>query len=371
MHKGKIKLLTGLCAAALLTACGTPGPPVVPSLQLPQPPSDVRAARKGSQVFLTWTPSAVTTDGQTIRPRYAGPSVICRSVGSAPAANCTRVGQAAEVVPVQPARGKRRGPGNQPVQYVDKLPAALMAANPAALAQYAVQAENSRGRAAGLSNQVAIALAPTPPPPTALTTEVTADGVWVRWCPAEMPKIAGLSYSAHVFRQEVDSKAGPAQVAGEPVATPGAGCERRMALLDQGFEWEKRYRYWVAGVTTVAGKATVEGDDSEPIALLPHDIYPPAVPMELEAVASGVGQKPFVDLAWRAGADADLAGYNVYRQEASGQWTKRNAALVTVPAFRDEPVAAGATYTYAVTAVDVRGNESQRSRPANEAVPQP
>ena len=373
MHKGKIKLLTGLCAAALLTACGTPGPPVVPSLQLPQPPSNLQAVRKGNQVTLTWTPPSVTTDGQTIRARFTGPSVICRSVGPLPATSCTRVGQAAEVVPVPPERGKRRGPANQPVQYVDKLPPGLAGADATAMARYAVQSENSRGRAAGLSNQVSVSLVPTPPPAAGLTAEVTAEGVWIGWCPAEMPRIAGLTYAARLYRQEVDGKAGPALVAGEPVGAANGGCARRVALLDQGFEWEKRYRYWVVGVTTVAGKtpATVEGDDSEPVAVLPHDIYPPAVPVEVEAVASGVGQKPFLDVVWRPVTDVDLAGYNVYRQEAAGQWTKRNAALLTVPAFRDELVTAGATYTYAVTAVDVRGNESQRSTPASEAIPQP
>jgi fibronectin type 3 domain-containing protein len=93
--------------------------------------------------------------------------------------------------------------------------------------------------------------------------------------------------------------------------------------------------------------------------------------VEVEAMASGVGQKPFIDLAWRADADADLAGYNVYRREADGQWSKRNAAPVPVPAFRDEEVTPGMTYTYVVTAVDVRGNESRRSEAASETLPQP
>jgi hypothetical protein len=373
MDKGKIRLLIGLSAAVLLAACGTPGPPVVPSLQLPAPPGNLQATRKGSRVTLRWTPPSLTTDGQTIRARYAGPTFVCRSVGLAPAQKCEKIGQVAEVVPQAPGRGKRRGPANEPIEFVDALPEALMLAHPTALAQYAVQPENARGRTAGMSTQVSVPLAPVPPPAAGVAAEVTAEGVWIRWCPAEMPKVAGLKYGARVSRQEVDSKTAPVTVAGKTIAAPDGQCAGRRAILDREFEWEKPYRYWVVGVTTVAGKTpvTVEGEDSPAVAVRPHDIYPPAVPVEVEAMASGVGQKPFIDLAWRADADADLAGYNVYRREADGQWSKRNAAPVPVPAFRDEEVTPGMTYTYVVTAVDVRGNESRRSEAASETLPQP
>jgi len=46
-----------------------------------------------------------------------------------------------------------------------------------------------------------------------------------------------------------------------------------------------------------------------------------------------------------------------------------NRELVNTPAFRDTDVASGKTYTYSVSAVDVRGNESAPSEEASEAVP--
>ncbi len=373
MPTSKIKLLIGLCAAALLVACGTVGPPLPPSLQLPQPPSDLSAVRKGNTVTLTWTPPALTTDGQTLRARFVGSTFICRSAGAQPTGSCERVGERAGVVPTPPERGKRRGPANQPVQYVDTLSETLVAANPTGVAQYAVEVSNTRDRAAALSNRVTVPLAPAVPAAKAAGAEVTADGLWIRWCPAAMPKLAGLSYGVRVYRQEVGSSAPPVQLPGEPQAAADKSCPQRQALLDQGFEWEKPYRYWVAGVTTVSGKtpATVEGDDSEAVAVKPHDVFPPAVPAELEAVASGVGQKPFVDLVWRPDSEPDLAGYNVYRQQPDGSWLKLNTAPVKVPAFRDEKILPGSAYTYAVTAVDVRDNESSRSALASETVPQP
>jgi fibronectin type 3 domain-containing protein len=89
----------------------------------------------------------------------------------------------------------------------------------------------------------------------------------------------------------------------------------------------------------------------------------------LQAVFSGPGQQAFIDLSWAPNMEADLAGYNVYRQEDGGAVTKINAQLVTAPAFRDEHVSAGTKYVYAVTAVDARGNESPRSSEASENVP--
>ena len=40
---------------------------------------------------------------------------------------------------------------------------------------------------------------------------------------------------------------------------------------------------------------------------------------------------------------------------------KLNSELVKSPSYRDFAVASGKTYTYSVSAVDVRGNESQHS----------
>jgi fibronectin type 3 domain-containing protein len=100
-----------------------------------------------------------------------------------------------------------------------------------------------------------------------------------------------------------------------------------------------------------------------------HDVFPPAVPSGVQAVFSGVGQQPFVDVIWAPNTDADLAGYNIYRHEDGGEPRKINPALVTAPAFRDTNVVPGHSYFYSVSAVDVRGNESARSGEAGEAVP--
>src|SRR5882724_2204271 len=79
-----MKLTTGnlmagmLGALVILAACASIAPPLPPSLELPKPPSDLRAVRKGDGVTLTWTVPSSTTDRQTIRT--IGPTRICRGV---------------------------------------------------------------------------------------------------------------------------------------------------------------------------------------------------------------------------------------------------------------------------------------------------
>ena len=113
----------------------------------------------------------------------------------------------------------------------------------------------------------------------------------------------------------------------------------------------------------------VEGEDTPPVKIFANDIFPPAVPSGLQAVFSGPGQQSFIDLIWSPVSDMDLDGYNVYRHEEGSAPVKVNAVLLKTPSYRDTTVIAGKHYVYAVTAVDVRGNESSHSEEASEDVP--
>ncbi|MFZ0761752.1 MAG: hypothetical protein WAM69_17540, partial [Candidatus Sulfotelmatobacter sp.] len=59
----------------------------------------------------------------------------------------------------------------------------------------------------------------------------------------------------------------------------------------------------------------------------------------------------------------------IYRHQEGAAPVKLNSEPVKTPAFRDTQVAAGNTYFYSVSAVDLRGNESTRSKEASERVP--
>jgi fibronectin type 3 domain-containing protein len=65
-----------------------------------------------------------------------------------------------------------------------------------------------------------------------------------------------------------------------------------------------------------------------------------------------------------------VSGYNVYRRVGtSGNYTKINSSLVNGLTYNDASVALGTTYQYAISAVDILGNESAMSTPATAVIP--
>ncbi|GAA0854696.1 endonuclease [Aliiglaciecola litoralis] len=90
----------------------------------------------------------------------------------------------------------------------------------------------------------------------------------------------------------------------------------------------------------------------------PGDTTAPVTP----AGISATGGNGFVELAWSANTESDLAGYNVYRATTSGgTFSQINGALVNTSAYTDSAVAADTTYFYKITAVDTSSNESTQS----------
>ena len=383
--------LFALCVA--LAGCAAPSPPLPPSLELPTPVTDLQALRKGNNVVLTWTLPQQTTDGEGIR--FLGPTRICRTLLNAQdgtrdptKGKLTNCGTpAAELASSQLDTAKEKPASNTPQRvsgcYKDPLPADWMS-DPQASVLYAIESLNTNHRSAGLSNQVGVSAASTEPPPTDFTAQLSAQGVMLTWT-GPLLSIPGGDGTPHHFYRVFRSTAGASQPT--LVGEIQQGTQSQMRLVDNTFVWEKTYEYSVNVTTRIAtgtphacpGESSplpackdyvdVEGEDSAPATVVAHDTFPPAIPTALQAVFSGAGQKPFIDLTWNANTDADLTGYSVYRREGIGQPARINTELVKAPAFRDVNVASGKTYFYSVAAVDARGNESARSEAASETVP--
>ncbi len=87
---------------------------------------------------------------------------------------------------------------------------------------------------------------------------------------------------------------------------------------------------------------------------------------------SGVGVAPAqhsVSLSW-TDTSSGIAGYNVYRGNASGgPFTQINSGLDTAAAYSDTSVVAGQTYYYVTTAVNDSGAESAYSNEAQGVIP--
>src|SRR5271169_718009 len=135
VNLGKFIASATLCL--LLASCAQTGPPLPPSLELPKPPSDLRAMRKGNRITLSWSQPTLTTDRQGVR--YIGPTLVCRSLESE-IATCTN--QIA-TLPTPPApeqkTAERRPP---PLTYTDILPSSMQQQDPTAEVTYAIEVLN-------------------------------------------------------------------------------------------------------------------------------------------------------------------------------------------------------------------------------------
>ena len=378
----RFSVLLVFASAMWLASCGNPRPPEPPSLELPRAVRDLRATRKGEDVSLTWIKPERTTEGETIL--YLGPTRICRTLNSALKECGTPVGE------IPPAAQGTSTPLKQSSKvslsahiapaptgtYTDTLPATPNASfGPNAEYTYAVEVLNQAQRSAGLSNQVRVPAVPTLEPPANFFTKATASGVLLSWAalPLQPPDTDALQHLIRIYRREQNSEK-DLMIGALPISTT--------QFLDSSFEWGKTYIYHATVVSIIktgpcsnGGKAAeckteyVEGDDNPDVSLFAHDIFPPATPTGLQVVFGGFIDHPIMDLVWNPDTDADLAGYNIYRQEHSEGWSKINSELAKTPAYHDSTVEAGKTYTYSVSAVDLRGNQSAQSSSAHETVP--
>ena len=359
------KLVLLLSGTAALLGCGVPGIPKPPSLDLPEPVTDLRAVRKGDNVFLDWTVPAETTDRLAVR--HFGPTRICRSVDAAMSECENLVGEVP--APQIPGAGSQQAKSAKAAEkvhanYTDTLPRALLVENSGAQMFYAILVLNGNGRSAGLSNVVHVPAVAALPPPSDFRAQVMAEGVVLSWTAVQH---SGLQAMYRVYRRPEGGNADT--VVGQLPLDASSATQ----VVDHGFDWEKTYLYRATVVTLIHqdGKPEIqfEGDDTSPVKVFAHDVFPPAVPSGLQAVFSGAGQQPFIDLIWAPDTEADLAGYNVFRHEVGAEPMKINADPVKTPAFRDTNVASGKEYVYSVSAIDVRGNESAKSQDASETVP--
>ena len=84
----------------------------------------------------------------------------------------------------------------------------------------------------------------------------------------------------------------------------------------------------------------------------------------------------FLTVNYTADPATTFQGYQVYRQNSSGAWVKRNLVPLTEPVFHDLAVTPGTSYTYQIRAVDTYWQESAGTtnvtgQPADYAPPAP
>jgi hypothetical protein len=341
-----------------------PGAPLPPSLNLAVPVNDLSAVRTGGQVALAWTMPKKTTDKVLLKGNIA--VRVCRNQASA--ARCS----VAATLQFDPRAD---------ASFTDTLPPALAAGTPRVIT-YFVELVNLKGRSAGQSNSAQILAGEAPLAVEDLTAEMSKDGVLLHWDPAPN---GSSPVAIRLVRTLLTPPAKKSDKS--PLAQPVEPLEQTLLVeadahtdraLDSNIRFGESYEYRAQRVTRIiVGGSTLElaGPISPPLRIDAINVFPPSAPKGLEAVASAGenGSGPTIDLSWLPGAEADLAGYIVYRRDsvANAAWQRISTQPVVGPGYHDPNVQPGHTYTYAVTAVDQDGRESARSAEASDTVPGP
>jgi len=360
-----------LACALVLAGCGTPGAPLPPSLNLPDPVTDLAATRTGDRVALTWTMPKKNTDKLLLKGNVA--VRVCHKEDQA---TCTPVNAKLSVAPGSSGT------------FTDTLAPALSSGTPRPLI-YFVELTNRNGRSAGQSNAAAMLAGQAPAPVTGLAAQVRKEGVVLRWTP-DSPH-AAIRLHRTLLTPQPSAAPGTKPKSQQGILAPPPEPLEQSLLVDAGpssveapdhaldkdvrFGQTYEYRAQRVARVTVNGQALeLAGELSAPIRVEILDVFPPAVPTGLAAVATAADATApaSIDLSWQPVSDADLAGYQVYRREADGAWQRITPAQPVVgPAFHDGQVQPGHTYRYTVTAVDQGGHESARSAETEETVPNP
>ncbi|WP_105970344.1 pectinesterase family protein [Streptomyces geranii] len=180
---------------------------------------------------------------------------------------------------------------------------------------------------------------------TGLSATVDGDDIDLTWTAPADSDVAGYQ----VFRSANGAAA---------TLISGDGLLAATAFTDSTAVQGTAYTYTVVTTDTSGNVSDASGSATATVPVpVPVVDAAPAAPTGL--TATGAAGK--IDLAWTAPADADLAGYRVYRSTSAGVTATAGnlvATGVTAASYSDTSAAFGTTYHYAVLAVDAAGQVS-------------
>jgi hypothetical protein len=360
-----------LCLAlpvSVVVGCGAPAAPAPPTLNLPQPVRDLAAKRAGDAVHLTFTVPQKTTDKLPVR----GPMTaqLCRSVESGP---CQPAGTLA--IPAQ----------QKSAAMDDHLPPDLTQ-GPPRLLTYKVSILNHGAKSYGDSAPAYTAAGAAPTVIIGLAAMPRRNGIilswqaneqsastpgWIRFdrtrtsAPRSQPEPGGNSN-----RNPLTGGKPAEEPAEQILRLPETVAQHRASAIDTTAHTGNSYRYIaqrIEQVTLDSRNFEIASLPSAPAETAYRDVFPPPVPTGLVSAADTAAKA--IDLDWTPDVDPGLAGYIVYRR-AIGNGVGSNVQPqrisppgqpVTTSTWSDTTAVPGQRYAYSVSAIDISGNESQRS----------
>jgi hypothetical protein len=293
-------------------SCGYVGDPLPPALHIAKPVTDLRGRQVGSALRLEFTVPALTVDELPVKDVAA----VDLRVGPNTAGGWNEAVWEAAAKPV-PARAVTAGSIAAEAEVAEFAGREVVAA---------VRLGNQKGRVSRWSNLVIVRVETPLVKPENLKAVPAPEGILVSW--------TGLDGAAAVYRE------------GELIGEGSGG-----SYLDRKVDLGRAYQYEVEGRR---GQAVSER--AGPVAVTMVDTFAPAAPVKFAALA---GPRS-VELSWDRNMEPDLKGYRVRRASGDGEFVVL-ADFVETPAYSDRAVESGVRYRYAVTALDLRNNESKQS----------
>jgi hypothetical protein len=373
-----------------MVACGKKGPPLPPLVKLPVAPSDVTAVRRANTVDLQLTVPSANTDSS--RPANVARVEVYALTGPATVSEAevlkqgTKVASMAVKAPrdpnatfdpgdpdqfeadVEPPEGEGLDQGTVAhVQEALTAPAAPAAAPAtAAVRTYVGVGITTKGRRGPSSRRVAVPLVPSPPPPSKPEVTYTETAVTVKW-ESSATKITYNVYEVPASIRLTASAEATAVKKPDPTQKQEQGQQLTKTAIaetqytDARLTWGATRCYAVRSVETVQA-LSVESEATPPVCVVLADIFPPAAPKGLQAVAT----EGIINLIWDANTEADLDGYILLRATSPGdELAPITPSPIRETAFQDR-VPAGVRYIYALKAVDKAGNASEPSERIEE-----
>ena len=302
-----------LCLFFLFPACGKVGDIHPPFIRIPEAVKDLAVTQSGYNLVLTWTNPPRYIDGSAATNLAR---VQIQSNGRALATvNVNGAGQSQSYpIPLGPVTTEQR--------------------------TFRVVVETNQGKLSEISNAAAVTPVEVPGRVTGLTATADQRQIFLQW---DKPHDhAELADAYIVTRTDMPAEA--------------------ETVTDTKHE-DVRYKagttvtYQVTAARRVAG-SVIMGVGPEPVTIMVEDKKAPMIPTGLDIRTSETGAY----LTWEPNAEADLAGYHVFRSDQSDSgFRPATDRVIATNAFIDPSYRPG--MYYAVTAFDESGNESPMSVP--------
>jgi predicted small lipoprotein YifL len=358
-------LLLGVLCLTSLAGCGKRRPPLPPVERVQQRTEFLSGAQQGNEVILSWpAPQRNAPDSSVQSIRRIDVYRLAEKPGTP--LGLTEDEFVARATVVGSVTFEQIQTAGDTLTYRDTLE---LAGQPTRL-RYAIRYVNASGQRAAFSNFLSIEPAARIAQAPTVTAEpkIAEDAITLLW----QPPAANIDGSTpvnllgyNVYRTD-ESQSAPGN---QPLnSAPILGTE----YADKNFQFGNNYRYIVRAVSLGTGGAQVESLNSNPVVVMPKDVFAPAAP-ERPSIAAPEPGSARLAIFFAANKETDIAGYNIYRSTDPDlprqNWTKLNQALLTRTTFQDDKVERGKTYYYYLTAVDKAGNVSPQSEVGSEKAP--